>query len=60
MVSDAVIPEIFPETIAEEIGRDDSPDSPVTTIVDPPSFTQVPFDNWLRDCGIFHPFESPK
>ena len=29
--------------MAEEIGRDDKPESPVTTSVLPPLFSQVPF-----------------
>ena len=60
VVSDVVTPEKFPVTIAEDIGREDNPESPVTICVEPPLLTQVPLDNRESDGGIFQPFASPK
>ena len=60
VVSDEVTPEKLPVIIAEEIGRDDNPESPVTICVDPPLLTHVPLDSLTRDGGIFQPFASPK
>mgnify|MGYP001368501321 CR=1 FL=1 len=45
LVSEAVTPEKLPSSIAEDIGLEDSPESPVTIVVTPPLLTQLPFDN---------------
>ena len=60
MVNDEVTPEKLPVIIAEEIGREDNPESPVTICVEPPLFTHVPLDSRDRDDGIFQPLASPK
>ena len=49
-----------PVTFADDIGLDEKPVSPVTVIVEPPEFSQVPLANCVREEGIFHPFEAPK
>ena len=57
---EAVTPVKLPVKVAEDIGLDDNPESPVTAIVLPPLLTQVPFDKRVSEEGIFQPLESPK